>query len=231
MDIDFDRAIWFIYESNLIEKFDAVSRSEIRFQFEQKTRPSHAAAFLYFSEIARLGEPLSRSDLFVAHKQIMREYLSATIDGYDGQDDCDGQIGGWRKTDFRFTWADPPRWPRVPEAMEKFLARLAIFVSGSHGEEEVIDFAADAHHEFIRTHPFIDGNGRVGRLIANYVLRRFGLPIAVFTAQDSARSYFFATAHETPVIMREYLHAKIRTPYVPLSVEQYTQWRFLSDEG
>jgi Fic family protein len=46
----------------------------------------------------------------------------------------------------------------------------------SSAELEVLDAAALAHGEWIRVHPFADGNGRTARLWANWVLMRYGLP-------------------------------------------------------
>jgi len=40
-------------------------------------------------------------------------------------------------------------------------------------------FATRAHKEFIFIHPFIDGNGRVARLIMNLCLLQAGFPIAI----------------------------------------------------
>ncbi len=46
--------------------------------------------------------------------------------------------------------------------------------------------AAKLHHDFVRIHPFSDGNGRVARLLVNYVLMRSGyLPLIVRT-EDKA---------------------------------------------
>ncbi len=43
-----------------------------------------------------------------------------------------------------------------------------------------VAFAAKLHHDFVLIHPFDDGNGRVARLLVNYVLLRSGyLPIIV----------------------------------------------------
>ena len=39
-----------------------------------------------------------------------------------------------------------------------------------------VELAARAHYRFEKIHPFGDGNGRVGRLIIAYVLRRAGFP-------------------------------------------------------
>jgi hypothetical protein len=44
----------------------------------------------------------------------------------------------------------------------------------------VVELAAWAHVEWVRIHPFANGNGRTARLWANYVFRRYGLlPIVV----------------------------------------------------
>jgi len=46
--------------------------------------------------------------------------------------------------------------------------------------DQVVELAAWAHGEWVRIHPFANGNGRTARLWANYVFRRYGLlPIVV----------------------------------------------------
>ena len=47
---------------------------------------------------------------------------------------------------------------------------------------EIIKGAIWLHADFIRIHPFMDGNGRTGRLIATYYLRNYGLPSFVVEA-------------------------------------------------
>ena len=49
-------------------------------------------------------------------------------------------------------------------------------------ELDPIETAAWIHAEFVRIHPFIDGNGRTARLIMNYSLMRDGfLPVNILT--------------------------------------------------
>jgi hypothetical protein len=43
------------------------------------------------------------------------------------------------------------------------------------------------HHDFIRIHPFDDGNGRVVRLLVNYVLLKVGLLPLVVKGRDRHR--------------------------------------------
>lgn len=46
--------------------------------------------------------------------------------------------------------------------------------------------AAKLHHDFVRIHPFDDGNGRVARLLVNYVLMRHGFLPTVVRSDDKA---------------------------------------------
>jgi len=49
-----------------------------------------------------------------------------------------------------------------------------------------IAFAAQLHHRFLKIHPFADGNGRVARLIANYILMREGFPPLIVKTKEKA---------------------------------------------
>jgi Fic family protein len=54
-----------------------------------------------------------------------------------------------------------------------------------------IELAAWTHAEFVRMHPFVDGNGRTSRLIMNYQLLSEGfLPVSI--AKEDRLSYFEA---------------------------------------
>ena len=52
--------------------------------------------------------------------------------------------------------------------------------------------AAWAHGEWVRIHPFANGNGRVARLMANSILVRYGLPPVLRTRPRPAGSYIIA---------------------------------------
>lgn len=54
-----------------------------------------------------------------------------------------------------------------------------------------IEYAAWTHAEFVRIHPFIDGNGRTSRLLMNYQLMSAGfLPVSV--AKENRLEYYEA---------------------------------------
>ena len=63
-------------------------------------------------------------------------------------------------------------WPHIaisPGAVPRFLERFED-VYGSLGRSETILAAAAAHHRLLWMHPFLDGNGRVARLMSHAVL-------------------------------------------------------------
>jgi Fic family protein len=69
----------------------------------------------------------------------------------------------------------PPSWKEVPEKMKAVLLELN---SNSKGCA-AIESAAKLHHLLVWIHPFIDGNGRLARLLTNLRLMRAGFPPVV----------------------------------------------------
>ena len=47
-----------------------------------------------------------------------------------------------------------------------------------------IELAALLHYRYVRIHPFDDGNGRIARLLMNYVLLRHGYPMIIVKSND-----------------------------------------------
>jgi Fic family protein len=50
-----------------------------------------------------------------------------------------------------------------------------------------IEVAARFHHAFVHIHPFDDGNGRISRLMVNYILMRNGLPPIVIKSSEKSK--------------------------------------------
>lgn len=63
----------------------------------------------------------------------------------------------------------------VPHLMQEFAKKLPELRSKCHP----VEFCALAHKEFVFIHPFIDGNGRVARLLMNLILLQEGYNIAI----------------------------------------------------
>ena len=54
------------------------------------------------------------------------------------------------------------------------------------GQMSPIELASLFHYRYIRIHPFEDGNGRISRLIVNYILYRHGYPMIVVKSSDKS---------------------------------------------
>jgi len=54
------------------------------------------------------------------------------------------------------------------------------------GELHPIDLAAIFHHRFVSIHPFDDGNGRVARLLVNYMLLKADMPVVIIKSKEKS---------------------------------------------
>ena len=73
-----------------------------------------------------------------------------------------------------------------PEETQRLMAELLNWYRGNK-EENCIELASELHYRFIRIHPFDDGNGRIARLLVNYILMKDGFPpIIIKTADKTA---------------------------------------------
>lgn len=66
---------------------------------------------------------------------------------------------------------EPPQPYMVPEMME----RLIVDYEKIKNDKHIVEAAAELHLRFEEIHPFIDGNGRTGRLLINFELMGTGL--------------------------------------------------------
>jgi hypothetical protein len=75
----------------------------------------------------------------------------------------------------------PPPWPDVPSLVSDWLKRASSPVPD--GLPTIVHLA-ELHASLERIHPFLDGNGRAGRLVLNLMLVRRGYPPAVIYKAD-----------------------------------------------
>ena len=81
----------------------------------------------------------------------------------------------------------------LPPVGEDMLAQAKTFFAQlEHPQtENAIELAAWTHAEFVRIHPFVDGNGRTARMLMNYQLMLAGfLPVSI--AKEDRLAYYDA---------------------------------------
>lgn len=85
--------------------------------------------------------------------------------------------GIYRNVEVRISGArhKPPAPSEMYQQIKNFYADMQDL-----SDENVIEFAAWTHAEFVKIHPFVDGNGRTSRMIMNYQLMADGfLPVSI----------------------------------------------------
>ncbi|MBI2659379.1 Fic family protein [Candidatus Woesearchaeota archaeon] len=80
-----------------------------------------------------------------------------------------------------------PDWQEVNKLMKEFFEWL----SKSKKTVHAVELAARAHYKFEKIHPFGDGNGRIGRLIIAYLLRKGNYPLLIIE-HKKRKSYYHA---------------------------------------
>jgi Fic family protein len=158
---------------------------------EYEEMRGHDVAIELVRSLAREERPLSEGDIRDLNRILLKEGFWRVAETPDGEPT--------RK------WIEPGRYKIQPNHVltatgeifhfatpEETPARMADFVQRLRAEMELPNLAlptllAWLHHDFIRIHPFDDGNGRVVRLLLNYVLLRLGLLPMVIKSRDRRR--------------------------------------------
>ena len=131
----------------------------------------HRDAFEYVQGLVTNHVPFSEHEIKMIHSLVLM--------------DRPEDKGIYRRIPVRIMGAyhEPPRPYLVPEQMEKLVSEFA------KTKLHTIENAALFHLKFEGIHPFIDGNGRTGRLILNFTLMQNGYPPVNVKFADRKRYY------------------------------------------
>ncbi len=76
-----------------------------------------------------------------------------------------------------------------PYKVKSEMGNLVYLINKNPQKYNTIELAAFSHHELVRIHPFVDGNGRTARLISNLILINRGFPPVIIRKIDR-KKYF-----------------------------------------
>lgn len=134
---------------------------------------NHAKALEYIKKLSKE---------FKSHQFIIEEHIKSIhkiiLEGID-----DNWAGKYRQTMvyIKGTDLELPSPHKIPYLMNEFIQWLS-----QQQEQNPVKVAALSHLKFVTIHPFIDGNGRVGRLLMNLVLLINGYPMAIIRNEERA---------------------------------------------
>ena len=94
----------------------------------------------------------------------------------------------------RFEYASPEETPALMHDLVQWYNDAE-----SSGNYTAVELASLFHYRYIRIHPFEDGNGRIARLMVNYILSRHGWPMIVVRSRNK-HSYLEAL-HQADLIV------------------------------
>lgn len=147
----------------------------------------YVAALEHGLKRLRAGFPLSN--------RLLREIHEVLLARGRGADKTPGEfrrtqnwIGGTRPGNARFV-------PPPPDRVEECMAALERFLHDDPVRTPPLEKAAMAHVQFETIHPFLDGNGRVGRLLVTLLLWKEGvlkeplLYLSLYLKHHRARYY------------------------------------------
>lgn len=155
-----------LYEAREIIKDDISPHKPIR---DVKETESHSYVFL---KILDSKEAISIKNILKWHKEIFGESKHDIA-------------GDFRKYLVRVGNYVAPDWQDV----NKLMIELINFIDSSRLNS--VELSARAHYKFEKIHPFGDGNGRIGRLLMNYLLWRKGYPMMIIE-YNKRKSYYKA---------------------------------------
>ncbi len=136
------------------------------------------------------GSLVSPTEIRYVHELAMSPVWSVDPYGQAGGREAPGQF---REHDIRpFAGGmTPPTWPLVPAMLKDWLDEVRAvsrqLLDREQAETTLPESLARLHNRFEQVHPFLDGNGRAGRLIMNLMLIRLGYPpVIIFKRQRDA---------------------------------------------
>jgi|SRR3989338_4408747 len=164
----------FTYNSTAIEGNTLTLQETAQLLFEKRVPSSkslreinesinHKEAFDY---ILNLKEDISKKVILELHGTVVKNTL---------KDELKDQIGKYRTVQVYIRGVE---WlPSKPKDIHKEMKSLLVWYSKNKKNLNPLVLAAYFHAVFEMIHPFVDGNGRVGRLLMSFILHKSGFPM------------------------------------------------------
>lgn len=176
----------------------AVGNHELRAYEEMK---AHDLAFEYTCQLAKEAKLVTEADIRDFNKICLKEPFYKVTQTLDGERTKKKITPGQYKTQPNHVLTKTGEIFRFasPESTASLMAELVRWIQSQlkkkTGEQQkgLVSFLAELHRRFVLIHPFDDGNGRVIRLLINYVLIRLDfLPMCLDHRENYIKAIQFS---------------------------------------
>lgn len=129
-----------------------------------------SSAFLYLLEHTELTAEL----ILKVHQMTMKHHLSPK------------EAGKYRKVNVRVRNYVAPSHDLVIGLMNEWIAEVNRFMALNKRKPSTV---IKHHVNFEKIHPFVDGNGRIGRMLMNWELFHLGMPLKIYRYEYRSKYY------------------------------------------
>ncbi len=153
----------------------------------------HNEAIHYVLDVIKEERPLTENFIRELHKIILKESYEADAITPDGKPTKKTiRIGDYKqspnhvrtRTGEIFRFATPEETPaKMKDLLDWYRKRMEL------KDVDPVLIASQFHYDFIRIHPFDDGNGRTARILMNFILMQFGFPPVIIKTEEK-EDYF-----------------------------------------
>lgn len=174
-------------QTELLLLFDKVSgEGDLKDYVDMKA--SQVGMKMMSEEVKLSDKPMSQTFIRQLHKALLREDYTVYRNLPGGVQTSYVIHAGRYKTrpnsvitgyGDRFEYASPEETPALMTDLVNWYNE-----SETSGEYSPVELAALFHYRYIRIHPFEDGNGRIARLMVNYILARHNWPMIVVRSRN-----------------------------------------------
>ncbi len=165
----------------------------------QEMTASNVGLKMMTEEAVMQSTPLTQNFIRTLHKTLLREDYTVCRNLPGGQITSYVIHAGQYKTrpnsvitryGDRFEYASPEETPALMSDLVDWYNEAE-----QSGKFTPIELAAIFHYRYIRIHPFEDGNGRIARLMVNYILSRHNYPMIVVRSRK--KNDYLEALHKT----------------------------------
>ena len=194
---------WYVYGQTEILLFfgKVIGEADVKDVLDMKA--SNVGLQMMLLESGEQQQPLTQNFIRTLHRTLLREDYTAYRNLPGGMQTSYTIHTGQYKTrpnsvitryGDRFEYASPEETPALMTDLVDWYNQAE-----QEGKLSPVELAVLFHYRYIRIHPFDDGNGRIARLLVNFILARHGYPMIV--VRSRLKQQYLEALHKADLIV------------------------------